>query len=122
MPVKSRKGYSPREASGGATTVIFVLWQDVKVCSDGSTEGASHRSGLNQALSRLLQRRKAYDGCAGVGGGYLAVVTAMSANLHRESTSALDNDAGVPNVPVLTLDKRQTRMSISTQLRREEGR
>lgn len=40
------------------------------LCSAGSTEGASHRSGLNQALlSRLLQRRKAYDGCAGVGGG-----------------------------------------------------
>lgn len=40
------------------------------LCSAGSTEEASHRSGLNQALlSRLLQRRKAYDGCTGVGGG-----------------------------------------------------
>lgn len=81
MPAKSRNWYSPRDASRDDTTVIFVLWQDVKVCSDvytnkassplcsaGSTEGASHRSGLNQALSRLLQRRKAYDGCAGVGG------------------------------------------------------
>lgn len=81
MPVKSRNGYSPRDASRDDTTVIFVLWQDVKVCtdvctnkassplcSDESTGMASHRAGMHQALSRLLQRRKAYDGCAGVGG------------------------------------------------------